>query len=63
VKGMVMTKEELEQRVKDLEAELAATDELLKQERAMYMNKEFEMLRRLYPYLANEVDAYRRREA
>jgi archaellum component FlaC len=56
-----MTKEELEQRVEDLEAEVETLSQTLEQERSVYMNKEYEMLRRLYPYIANELDAFRTR--
>jgi archaellum component FlaC len=56
-----MNKEELEKRVKDLEAEVESLSQTLEQERTIFMNKEYEMLRRLYPYIANELDAFRTR--
>jgi archaellum component FlaC len=56
-----MNKEEMEKRVKDLEAEVESLSQTLEQERTIFMNKEYEMLRRLYPYIANELDAFRTR--
>jgi hypothetical protein len=43
-----------------LEAEVEALGNMLEKERAIFMNKEYEMLRRLYPYMANELDAFRK---
>lgn len=54
------TKEELETRVSELEVELGEVKEALVTERAQWFNKEYEMLRRMYPYLANELDSFRR---
>lgn len=54
------TTEELETQVSQLQQEVADLKGALATERAQWFNKEYEMLRRMYPYLANELDTFRR---
>jgi archaellum component FlaC len=56
---MVMTKEELEKRVKELEAQVEELTDALTKQHAKHLNERYEMLTRIYPYMANEIDSLR----